>query len=135
MNDDCLAWLVGCQLKSFIAREYDWVLTFDGEKRLVIECMWRVLDVGRIRLTSQDDGQRFGLSSPINAANEADRLIAGASIEKVILHDGTLDLDLSFSNGRAIQVIPTSSGYEAWNASDGQRQFIAGGGGDLTIFG
>ena len=134
MHDDRMAWLVGRQLQSFVRREFDWVMTFDSEAKLVIECLWRLIEDGRIRLTSQDDGHQFGLPAPVDAAVEMEKRIAGSLVEAVMLCDGILDLKISLSNGHDLQIIPNSSGYEAWTASDGRSQFIAVGGGELVIF-
>jgi len=130
-----MKWLTGHRLQSFIHREYDWVLTFDGEANLVVTCLWRLIEAGRIRFTSQDDGYRFGLPAPVDAAAEVTRRLAGALVEAVELREGTLDLDIRFCTGHVLQVIPDSSGYEAWILSGHNSQIIAVGGGDLAIFG
>jgi hypothetical protein len=130
-----MKWLAGHRLQSFIHREYDWVLSFDGEANLVVACLWRLIESGRIRFTSQDEGQWFGLPAPVDAAAEVTRRLAGTLVEAVELRDGTLDLDIRFSSGHVLQVIPDSSGYEAWNLSGHNSQFIAVGGGNLAIFG
>jgi hypothetical protein len=133
MNE--LAWLVGHRFQSLTRREYDWVVAFDQGASVVVECLWRLVESGRIRFTSLDDGHRFGLPAPVEAAAEVNRRIAGAAVEGVELRQGLLDLELRFSTGHALQVIPDSSGYEAWQVSSGNRQFIAVGGGELAIFG
>lgn len=92
------------------------------------------MEAGRIRVTSEDDGQHFGLPSPVDATSELNRRLAGAAVEAVELRAGLLDLELRFSTGHLLQLIPDSSGYEAWQASSRNRQFIAVGGGDLAIF-
>jgi len=133
MNE--LAWFVGHRFESLARREYDWFVRFDKDASLVVACLWRLVESGRIRFTSQDHGQQFGLPAPMDSAAEVNGLLAGAAVEAVELREGVLDLDLRFSTGHSLQVIPDSSGYEAWQASDGDRQFIAVGGGGLTIFG
>ncbi len=65
---------------------------------------------------------------------EVNRRLARASVEAVDLRDGLLDLELRFSTGHILQIIPDSSGYEAWNLLNETSQFIAVGGGELTIF-
>jgi hypothetical protein len=129
-----LTWLVGRRLQSFVHRDYDWVATFDGEADLVITCLWRLIENGRIRFTSQDEGQWFGLPAPVNAAAEVTSRIAGTLIEAVELREETLDLEIHLNSGHALQIIPDSSGYEAWNLTGNKMQFIAVGGGDLAIF-
>lgn len=56
-----------------------------------------------------------------------------AHVISVELHDGTLDLRITFDTGEIIEVIPDSSGYEAWNMTDNHQRFIAVGGGELAI--
>jgi len=132
MNE--LDWLIGLRCQSFIRREYDWVLVLDNDASLVVTCLWRILEGGRIRFTSQDDGHQFGLPAPVDAASEVNDRIAGRLVSAVELREGTLDLELRFDSGHALQIIPDSAGYEAWTLSYGSRQFIAVGGGDLSVW-
>lgn len=134
-NKSDVEWLVGHRLQSFDRREYDWTVGFDRQSWVVVACLWRLLEAGRVRFTSEDEGQKFGLPAPVDAAAEVTRRIVGALVEAIELRDGTLDLDIRFSSGHILQVIPDSSGYEVWHLSDGAREFIAVGGGNLTIFG
>ena len=133
MND--LAWLLQHRFQSITRREYDWVFVFDNGVSLAVGCLWRLVEGGRIRLTSQDEGQQFGLPAPVDAALEINRRLSLASIVAADLREGLLDLDLHFSSGHILQIIPDSSGYESWELSSGARQFIAMGGGDLVISG
>lgn len=133
MND--LAWLVGRRFQSVARREFDWVVAFDKDASLVVACLWRLVESGRIRFTSEDDGQRFGLPAPVDVAAEVNGRLAGAAVDAVELRQGLLDLELRFSTGHSLQMIPDSSGYEAWNVYSGNKQFIAVGGGKLAIFG
>jgi hypothetical protein len=133
MNE--LAWLAGHRFQSLARREYDWVVGFDKDASLVVSCLWRLVESGRIRFTSQDDGHWFGLPAPVDAVAEVSHRLVGAAVEAVELREGLLDLELRFSTGHLLQLIPDSSGYEAWQASSGDRQFIAVGGGELAIFG
>jgi len=52
---DTLDWLVKRRLRSVLRREHEWVFEFDGPATLAVECLWRLLEDGRIRLTSEDD--------------------------------------------------------------------------------
>jgi hypothetical protein len=133
MNE--LAWLIGHRFQSLARREYDWVLAFDKDASLVIACLWRLVESGRIRFTSQDDGQQFGLRAPVDSAAEVNGRLVGSAVEAVELREGVLDLELRFSTGHTLQIVPVSSGFEAWQASSGNRQFLAVGGGELAIFG
>ncbi len=132
---DSLAWLAHCRLQSVLHRDYDWVFSFDDEAFLVVWCLWRFIEEGRVRFTSEDDGHQFGLPKPVDAAAELSRRIANAMVETVVLRDNTLDLELRFDTGHILQIIPDSSGYESWIAYDHDKEFIAVGGGELVIIG
>jgi hypothetical protein len=129
-----LAWLAGHSVQSLTRREFDWVLYFDRGVHLVIACLWRLVEAGRIRVTSEDDGHQFGVPVPVDAAAEVNRRIAKESVVAVELREGTLDLELRFKSGHILQIIPDSSGSEAWDLSNGSSQFIAVGGGELATF-
>lgn len=128
-----LSWLANRRLISVLRRENDWVFTFGGEAYLTTDGLWRLLEGGRIRVTSEDDGQIFGLPAPVAAVDEASRRLVGASVESVHLRQGTLDLELRFDSRHVLQVLPTSAGYEAWNVGGNGKLFIATGGGQLAI--
>ena len=129
-----LDWLAGCKFKNVDRREHDWVFTFEPEVALVTECLWRLVENNRIRITSADDGQLFGLSTPIDAAAELRSRLTEASVTGVDLKTGTLDLRITFSTGHVLELVPDSSGYEAWSASRPGRTCIATGGGELAVF-
>lgn len=131
---DDLSWLAKHRFQEIIRFECNWTFVFDGGVELRADCLWRLIENGRIRVTSQDDGHQFGRPTPVDAVLELNQRLAGAAVNSVALHEGTLDLEIQFGTGHAIQLIPDSSGYEAWEAHDQSRQFIAVGGGDLAVF-
>jgi hypothetical protein len=126
-----LDWLEGHRFQKLERLEYDWVLQFDGRAVLVISCLWRFLEESRVRRTSEDHDQWFGLSKPVDAAADVNRLVQGAAVQAVQLNGDTLDLNLIFDDGHVLQLLPDSSGYEAWVASNDHTQYIATGGGRL----
>ena len=129
-----LNWLAQHCFVGVVRREVDWVFTFDHGAALVAECLWRLLEKDRIRFTSADEGQLFGLPTPVDAAAEIRSRLTGASITGVDLKAGTLDLRIMFSTGHVLELVPDSSGYEAWSASRPGRTCIATGGGELAMF-
>ena len=129
-----LSWLVGHRLETVLRREYDWLFVFDRSTALAVGCLWRLLEEGRIRVTSEDDGHRYGLPASIDAADEAGKRLANATVESAMVYEGTLDLELRFASGHILQVLPTSSGYEAWQVDCGRKRFTAIGGGELAVF-
>lgn len=126
-----LDWLAERRFRRCERREHARTFSFDGRAYLTVECLWRLLKDGRIALTNEDDGQRFGRNEPIDAVAEINRCLATAAVDSVTLREGTLDLQLQFSGGYVLEVLPSSSGYEAWNAGDGTKRFIALGGGGM----
>ena len=128
---DCL---IGKELQAATDREYDWVFTFQDGINLTVECLWRLIEGKRIKLTSEDNGQQFGLPAPIVAIDELRKILIGAEIRSIELCEGTLDLVLKFGSGLSLEIIPTSSGHEAWNIGVNDKLYIAGGGGELSVF-
>jgi hypothetical protein len=111
-----LDWLVGARFRSLIRRDFDWAIEFQDAMNLTVGCLWRLIETGTIRYTSEDDGHQFGLPAPVDAANQVISRLTGAEVTEVQLRPGTLDLALKFSTGHVLEVIPVSSGYEAWRA-------------------
>jgi hypothetical protein len=131
---DLFEYLVGKHITGITRREYDWVLEFGDRSTIQMECLWRLLNSGRITLSSNDHGQTFGLTSPIDAANSFNTKLSGRTIASVELNDGTLDLTFTLDGSMVLQIIPDSSGYEAWTANTPLGQIVAVGGGELAVF-
>jgi hypothetical protein len=74
------------------------------------------------------------LPEPVDVVEEINRRLANQAITKVELREGTLDLAIQFESGHWLEVIPISSGYEAWQISRGSQQFVAVGGGSLYVY-
>jgi hypothetical protein len=129
-----LDWLIRYRFGSLSRREFDWVFTFDGDACLVASCLWRLIENGRILVTSNDDGHQFDLPAPVDAAGDLNSRLKDASVESIELREGTLDLRILFDTGHIIELLPDSAGYEAWDLSRESQQFIAVGGGAITIF-
>src|SRR5205085_220321 len=127
-----LSWLAGHLFLGVTRREHDWVFEFEHDAKIVVGTLWRFLDGGCICRTSEDDAQLFGHPAQVDAAAELNQHIAGELLVSVRLCQGTLDLDLEFPEGRVLQIIPTSAGYEAWSAFGSSGQYIAMRGGQLA---
>jgi len=84
-------------------------------------------------LTSQDDGQQFGLPVRLIATDEVNTKLSGAAIRDVKCRDGTLDLTLEFDVGYTVELSVDSSSYEAWTITGPVGPLIAVGGGDLAV--
>ena len=97
---------------------------------------WHLGDIAGVARAAQsyDAGHLAEVVGQVSEHDVTERL-AGAAVEAVELRKGLLDLESRFSTGHSLRVIPSSSGYEAWQATSRNRQFIAVGGGELAIFG
>ena len=110
------------------------VVKLSGGYRIQIEGLWRLLCDGALTRTSEDDGQRFGLSQPVDAIAELSKAIIGRTVDSIEVDAGTADLTLSF--GRTVlQAISTSAGYEAWQVNGPEGTVAVGqGGGNVVVW-
>ena len=111
-----------------------WLFTFSSGVSIQVESLWRLLDQSHIVLTSEDHAQKFGLPSPVDAVAEALRLIGTQVVAEFTLRADTLDLLLRFSRGHRLEILPTSSGYEAWQITARGHYIVAVGGGKLASY-
>jgi hypothetical protein len=118
-------------------REHDWVFDLSGSVRLAVSASWRIVFNGRIALASGDDGQVFGLTTPVDGEAVAHHLLKGKAITAVTLDQETADLTLHFGAATRIDVVNNSMGYEGWQASyavgDKRWSLIAMGGGEVAF--
>lgn len=108
----------------------------DAAVRLDVETCWRIIRAGRVVLTSEDDGQKFGLPGPIDAAETATETLSGAKATDLHIDRRTGDLKLSFGPDLILDVWTSSSGYENWRArftTDGDEVTLIGGGGGALL--
>jgi hypothetical protein len=129
-----IEWLKG---KTFIRvyEAYPQNFTFEfGAGALAVDCLWRLIERGRLRLTSEDHGHQYGLPAPLDAYVEAEVILRGRQVTAWRFRDGTADLILEFEGDVQLEVIATSSGYEPWNLAAPGVHVIALGGGGLADF-
>ena len=131
-----LEWLVGLSITKIerFGQSY-WRFTFGLDSVLTAECPWRVIKDGRIVLSSEDHGQRFGHPQPIDAESECKELIENRLIESISVSDETRDLKIEFGKGLRLEIIPLSSGYESWQISGpGRFLVVVQGGGNMAVW-
>ena len=127
--------LVGHRLIEVERSEYDWLFRFANDVGLRVACPWRILVEGRIAHGDSDHGQQFGLPKPVDGAGRSNKLLLNKVIESVAVRDDTGDITISFTDGTALEVLNTSSGYEGWQLNDGAGlNVVATGGGELAIW-
>jgi len=114
--------------------EKSWKFDFEGRTVLQVYCPWRVLTAAGIALGNADHEQRFGLPKPIDATEEAQRLLNAKAV-KLVARANTADLLIEFENGSCLEVFNSSSGYEGWECSDKDGLLVvAQGGGTLATW-
>ena len=132
---DDLNWLVGRRFQSLALCDFDWVFQFENRIVIVTQCLWRVVENGCICVTKDDHGHRFGLPAPVDAPEWVNSRLAGATVTRVALRAGVLDLSLEFDAGALLEFLPNSCGYDSWDVARPDGRFIACGGGRLQIYG
>jgi hypothetical protein len=111
---------------------HEWVFTFTGQCTLRVAAPWRLVNGGHIRVGGDDDGQRFGLGTPVRARELITRLVERQPVVDALAKDFG-DLHLRFDSGPTLQVFNGSAGYEGWQLfGPGERTVVAHGGGLVT---
>ena len=111
---------------------YNWFFRLSNNEWLRAGCLWRVLRNGSISLTSNDHGQLFGLNQPIDAVLLATAALADKEMTSLAWDETTADLSLSLDGEVLLQLVPDSSGYEAWELHIDGTGYIALGGGPVV---
>ena len=124
-----LASLAGSRLVE-VEVETGWWFRFEPTFTLHVECNWRLTDQERILVTNEDNGQVFGLPSPVNASEGVAHAVGNGRVTEIELRGVAMDLLVRFENGTTLEILPNSSGYENWHffAGDGQEGRVLGGG-------
>ncbi len=99
-----------------------------GDAVLRVETLWRISVEGRLRRTSADDGQTFGLGSPVDAHADARNLLVGREITALKADLDRADLVFHFGLTHVLEIV-TDSSYEAWQLTAPGRNYVAAAGG------
>jgi hypothetical protein len=113
-------------------RDYTWFFGFSGSVSVCTDGPWRLVEE-RVVITSDDDGHKFGLPAPVDAAS-ALSMIVGRSVDAVAIDAASGDLTISFSGRTRLQLLQMSRGYEAWRLSAPEGEMICTGGGTIAHF-
>lgn len=78
------------KLCSRVYQHYPGNCTFEfDEASLAVDTPWRVMDEGKVVLTSRDHGQQFGLPAPVDVFSAAASLLQGRQGRTVRLTDSS----------------------------------------------
>jgi hypothetical protein len=75
---------------------------------------WRLIDDGKVRISSFDHQQQYGLPAPIDAIREVQQLIENKLVADARLDRETGDLVFNFSGNSKLQIL-NFTGYEVWD--------------------
>jgi hypothetical protein len=90
---------------------------------LSTQSQWRLLSQNAILLTSEDDGQQYGLPEPVDAVARIRELLESRVVSKVEVDQASADFNIYFDNETVLQIVNLSSGYEAWTL-DSEGDFL-----------
>lgn len=135
-GDIDLSWMVGRSISGIELHEPSpWAFDFGGGAWITVECLWRLVERGRIVCCSEDHGHQFGLPVPVDAAEACRAVLAGRRIVNVELREATADLVIEFTGDGRLEFIPNSSGYESWQLRDPTgRHYVATAGGRIDTW-
>lgn len=126
--------LVGQSLTLVRNEGTSWSFLLSGGDAIFTEEPWRVVTLQGILISSMDDQEHFGQSSPIDAEEVVTAALQGESITLATYDARTGDLGIHFSGDRVVQFLQLSSGYESWRLHLHDSEFICLGGGALAEF-
>ena len=84
--------LVGRRLDDVSKRDTIWVFTFSGGLGLDVQCLWRLVLAGRLKVTSEDHGHQFGLPAPVDCLTELRQRIVGTPVMAAAVRAGMVDM-------------------------------------------
>jgi hypothetical protein len=129
-----LNWMIGRRVREIqLERPNSWWFRFDDRGAIRADTFWRLIAAGRIHVTSEDHGQLFGLTEPVDSAVKAAEAVSSAVVQLAGATDSG-DLVLHFDNGSRLEIFSTSSGYESWSVFyPSGDEAIGLGGGEIRL--
>jgi hypothetical protein len=108
----------------------EWLFEFGAVCAINIGCPWRIISKGSIALGNMDHNQLFGLKEPLNAGDEAFRLLKNKKVIAARLKPVSGDLVIDFEDSMILESFVNSSGYETCQirCHDGTSIIVVGGG-------
>jgi hypothetical protein len=127
-----MRWLVGRTIAKVSKDNCSWDFLLDDGSCIGTESPWRLVTADGIVVTSEDDGQPFGLGVPVGAAERVMKTVEATAIVEFEVRKGSGDLVLRFPGNVSVEFLNLSCGYEGWQTVHGQQRVICFGGGRLA---
>jgi hypothetical protein len=121
-----------CRAITFDTATEEWHFDFGNRVGLQVASPWRIVMDGAIRLGWRDDGQKFGLPSPVEGVREATTLLGDAEVRSAAVAAETAVLVITFGPACRLGVFNDSAGYEGWMLNAPGESLAAQGGGRLA---
>ena len=133
MNCD-ISWMVGQEIQIITYGEFEnWWFNFTNGGILHAGTPWRLVVAGRIKLSSVDHGQWFGLPAPVDAEAQLRSLLSGRKVQSAEVRDDTHDILIPFESGERLEIVALSSGYEIWDFKAPNGDWTYAGGGKIWV--
>jgi hypothetical protein len=131
-----LSLIVGNRIANIaLVEPVSWWFGFEGGARLRADSLWRIVSDGRVKLTSTDHDQQFGLPARLDARARAIELLSSNVVKTACIRADTGDVVLTFDNNSKLEVFITSCGYESWHLFlPTHAEAIGVGGGEVVTY-
>lgn len=126
--------LVGQSLTLVRKEDRSWSFLFSGGDALFTEEPWRLMGPNGILAASEDDQEKFGLPDSVDSLNQVTDALVGMPVIAARHDPRSGDLRVEFPDGRTLEFLQLSGGYEAWRLHLRDTEFICLGGGALAEF-
>ena len=110
-----------------------WYFVFEGKTSFNLYSFWRLLVNKEICEVSFDNGHKFGLPEPVELVERITRELTGGSLLEIKVKQNTGDLLLTLTDNIQIEVFISSMGYETYNFTFADKNYIGLGAGEITI--
>jgi hypothetical protein len=111
-----------------------WRFSFSDIINFTTQTIWRLLKNRKIQWVSLDNGQQFGLQTPIDLIEKLTSDLTGKHLLEIIVKPNTADLLLNLTDNLQIEIFICSSGYESYNFTMDRKNYIGMGSGDIAIY-
>jgi hypothetical protein len=119
---------------SFDVQTDRWVINFNDNISFSVTSFWRLLENGRIKFVSLEQGQQFGLPKPIDLPIELTGLLKNQKLTQIKISKYTSDLTLTFAEHFQIDIYISSGGHESYDFIVNGQQYIGMGMGEIAVF-
>ena len=110
-----------------------WYFVFEGKTSTNIYAFWRLLVNKEIWEVSLDHGHIFGLPKPVDLVERMTEHLTGKNLLEIKVKQDTGDLLLTLTDNYQIEVFISSTGYETYNFTFDDKNYIGMGGGEIAI--